>query len=119
MTITTATHDKRCLTKMLVQALENARDNVDFENDDFTAFVTRSTNGDPLESTPYSWSMEYYSSWPEMCVCLPHRGSYRDKGWEETGVAVEALREKGWTEEAAYNHLQGMCDIEICSCGGW
>ena len=114
--ITTAVHTKKCLTKMVVQALENARDNEDFSDDDFTAFVTRETNGTNYESTPYSWSMEYYDSWPHMCVCFPERGQGDKEDWpiERTSDEMDKMVRKGFTEDAAYNHIMGMCDMMYC-----
>lgn len=48
---------------------------------------------------------------------IPERGSLADADYATRLAAVEKLMADGWTLEGAFNHIEGMCDREICC--GW
>jgi len=128
-------HTKQCLARSVISAIENARDNEDFEDEDFLRFVTRETelreDGETpsvYSSTPYSWAIEYLTSSLSTCLCYPERGAFyldyreyedmTDAGRAQHSLnkarAVEKMVAKGFTIESALSHLEGMCDQLYC-----
>ena len=53
--------------------------------------------------------------WPDVaCPMIPSRGALLHAPLDHRMRAVAALREAGWTTEAAFAHIEGSCDPLIC-----
>ena len=48
---------------------------------------------------------------------LPARGSLRDASLADREAAIAPMLAEGWTIDAALNHVEGACDLLVCSCG--
>lgn len=127
----TAMHTKRCLAQALISAIENARDREDFTAEEFDSWVRLGTevdsNGKPVQysSSPYSHAIEYLDSGLQDCRCWPERGAFfpmpegfdtvqAHRWYAKRNAAVADMVARGFTEEAAWNHVEGQCDILYC-----
>jgi hypothetical protein len=46
---------------------------------------------------------------------VPTRGALRNYSLDERMAAIQPMLDEGWTVEGALNHIEGSCDIMVCT----
>lgn len=92
-------HSKRCLASSLVCAVENARDD-EHISPDYFAWLAH-------DGALARWAVEYLADGTKSCEC--------DYAALPIGEKIGRLLADGWTYDSAAKHVDGTCDLELCT----
>jgi hypothetical protein len=105
----TKTHTKACLANAMISAIQNGRDNRDFDDERFERFAD--------SHSPFDWAIGYLDEGLQSCVCYPKRGSLQpDASSKEFFEEVDKL----WSRRALLRWPRGTTStgpVDTTTCG--